>query len=91
MILALDSLFYVVYTILPMLISSLKNIRIFAMVNILALILSFTFYKQALPSTWCFFSAILSGCIYWLLKTQTAKTQFQHYENLPPTTFRDRV
>lgn len=78
MIMALDSLFYVVCTILPMLISSVKNIRIFALVNILALILSFTFYKQALPSTWCFFAAILSGCIYWLLKTQTGKTQFQH-------------
>ena len=69
MIIALDSIFYVVCTILPMLISSMKKIRIFAIVNIIALALSFTFYKQALPSTWCFFSAILSGCIFWLLKS----------------------
>jgi hypothetical protein len=75
MIMALDSVFYVVCTIIPMLISSLKNIRVFAIVNIMALLLSFTFYKQALPSTWCFFAAILSGCIYWLLKNNRSQKE----------------
>jgi hypothetical protein len=57
-----------------MFLASHKPVRAFAYVNLFAFVLAFLFFKQALPSTWCFFAAILSGIIYWILNPLNNKS-----------------
>jgi hypothetical protein len=65
---------YVVVTVVPLFVSSLKGARVLAVANFIALVLAFIFFKHSLPSTWCFFAAILSGIIYWIVRVNSKKT-----------------
>ena len=65
---------YVVVTVLPLYVSSLKGAKVLATANFIALISAFIFFKHSLPSTWCFFAAILSGIIYWIVRMNSKKT-----------------
>jgi hypothetical protein len=65
---------YVVVTVLPLFVSSLKGAKVLATANFIALISAFIFFKHSLPSTWCFFAAILSGIIYWIVQMNSKKT-----------------
>ncbi len=58
---------YVISTVLPMFISSLKGVKVLAFSNFLSLIIAFYLFQFALPSTWCFFAAFLSAIIYYIL------------------------
>jgi hypothetical protein len=64
---------YVVVTVLPLFVSSLKGAKVLATANFIALISAFIFFKHSLPSTWCFFAAILSGIIYWIVRMNSKK------------------
>jgi len=66
---------YVICTLIPLFMSSSKKMHLFGSANLMSLLLAFVFFENALPSTWCFFAAILSGFIYYLiqLNLQTAK------------------
>jgi hypothetical protein len=65
---------YVVVTVVPLFVSSLKGAKVLAVANFIALVLAFVFFKHSLPSTWCFFAAILSGIIYWIVTLQTKRS-----------------
>ena len=65
---------YVVVTVVPLFASSLKGAKVLATANFIALVLAFIFFKHSLPSTWCFFAAILSGIIYWIVRMNSKKT-----------------
>jgi hypothetical protein len=65
---------YVVVTVVPLFVSSLKGAKVLAVANFIALVLAFIFFKHSLPSTWCFFAAILSGIIYWIVRMNSKKT-----------------
>lgn len=58
---------YILATVLPMFLSSLKGVKILALSNFIALLLCFIFFQFALPSTWCFFAAFLSAIIYRII------------------------
>ena len=64
---------YVVVTVLPLYVSSLEGAKVLATANFIALVLAFVFFKHSLPSTWCFFAAILSGIIYWIVTLETRR------------------
>jgi hypothetical protein len=64
---------YVVVTVVPLYVSSLKGAKVLATANFIALISAFIFFKHSLPSTWCFFAAILSGIIYWIVTIETRR------------------
>ena len=59
---------YVLSTVLPMFLSTLKGVKFLAIVNFIALIFCFYLFQLALPSTWCFFAAFISAIIYWIIK-----------------------
>ncbi len=59
---------YVLCTLLPLFMSSSKRMYVFASANLVSLILAYVFFENALPSTWCFFAAILSGFIFYMIK-----------------------
>ncbi|MGI9190799.1 MAG: DUF6629 family protein [Chitinophagaceae bacterium] len=54
---------YVLVTLLPLLLSSIRGLVILGITNAIALLISFLFFQEALPSVWCFFAALLSGLI----------------------------
>ncbi|MFM2316692.1 MAG: hypothetical protein RLZZ155_1024 [Bacteroidota bacterium] len=69
----IQQLAYVVVTVVPLYISSMKGAKLLATANFIALILAFIFFKHSLPSTWCFFAAILSGIFYWIVTLETSR------------------
>ncbi|HTN16992.1 MAG TPA: DUF6629 family protein [Chitinophagaceae bacterium] len=61
---------YILATVLPMFLSSLKGVKVLALTNFCALVFCFYLFQYALPSTWCFFAALLSSMIYLILRRQ---------------------
>ena len=64
---------YCIATITPFFISSLPYAWILGIAISLGLITSYLFYLMALPSVWCFFAAISSVLIYFVIKAETKK------------------
>ena len=58
---------YLVATVTPLFISTIKKMRIMAILMMLSCLLAAIFYKEYLTSVWCFFAALISGVIYWIL------------------------
>ena len=63
---------YVLVTLLPLLYSSNKGLVVLGLTNAIALLISFLFFQEALPSVWCFFAAILSGLIVRIIPTHAS-------------------
>lgn len=59
---------YIIATVSPMFLSSLKGVKLLAVANFIALIFCFYLFQYALPSTWCFFAAFLSCIIYRIIR-----------------------
>jgi hypothetical protein len=58
---------YLLVTIPPLFISSVKRTHLFGLMMTLSCIVTVIFFKQYLTSVWCFFAAIISVIIYWIL------------------------
>ncbi|MCC6185875.1 MAG: hypothetical protein IT256_01845 [Chitinophagaceae bacterium] len=58
---------YILSTVAPMFLSSLRGVKLLAYANFIALIFCFYLFQLAMPSTWCFFAAFLSSIIYYIL------------------------
>lgn len=72
---------YVLSTVMPMFVSSLKGVKVLAVANFLALVICFWLFQFALPSTWCFFAAFLSCIIYWILYRHNKQIGIEHFAN----------
>jgi hypothetical protein len=62
-------LLYVTVTIAPLFISTVKKMYIFGILMFVACVVSAIFYTKNVTSVWCFFAALLSVLIYWILKS----------------------
>jgi hypothetical protein len=62
------TIFYLLVTITPLFISSVKKTHVLGILMTLSCIVTIIFFKQYLTSVWCFFAALISGVIYWILK-----------------------
>jgi hypothetical protein len=58
---------YLIVTIPPLFISSVKRTHLLGILMTLSCIVTVIFFKQYLTSVWCFFAALISGVIYWIL------------------------
>jgi hypothetical protein len=65
-------LLYVTVTVAPLFISTVKKISIFGILMLTACVVSAIFYTKNVTSVWCFFAALLSVLIYWILKHNTS-------------------
>ncbi|MBE9171714.1 hypothetical protein IQ216_01010 [Cyanobium sp. LEGE 06143] len=66
--LGLGSTLYGIVIIAPLLLSRSGRLRVFAASVLVAFLLSHFLYTYAFTSVWCFFSALLSGSLYWILR-----------------------
>ncbi len=64
---------YLLATIVPMFISSVKKMHYFGVLLFLSCLISAVFFKEYLTSVWCFFAAFISVVIYFIVRdTKTA-------------------
>ncbi len=61
-------LLYVVVTVTPLFISSLKGCSLMGLLTLFSCAVSSVFFRLYLTSVWCFFAAVLSGIIYYILR-----------------------
>ena len=59
-------LLYLLVTITPLFISSIKRTNIMGIIIFFSVVVSAIFYKEYLTSVWCFFAALISVIIYWI-------------------------
>jgi hypothetical protein len=60
--------FYLLVTVAPLLISSIKRTHLLGIFMFISCMISLLFFSQFLTSVWCFFAAINSGIIFWILR-----------------------
>jgi hypothetical protein len=66
--LALPAFFvYVVVTITPLFVSSIRRMKFMGAIMFFSVAVSAMFFKLYLTSVWCFFAAVLSGIVYYIV------------------------
>jgi hypothetical protein len=71
---------YVIATMGPLFASSIKRMSLFGILVLSSSIVTGIFYKEYLTSVWCFFAALISAVIYWIVK--------ESQENFNPEEFK---
>lgn len=71
---------YVIVTIVPLFVSSVKRMWILGMLLAVSCLISVIFFVGYLASVWCFFAALISIGIFWILRGINNQK-----ENLPKT------
>ncbi|RRG22500.1 hypothetical protein DWB61_06695 [Ancylomarina euxinus] len=59
---------YLIVTIAPLFVSTVKKTHLLGVLMFLSCVVTAIFFRQYLTSVWCFFAALISGVIYWILK-----------------------
>ena len=60
-------LFYLASTVAPLFVSSVRRMWLFGILIMVSCIITGIFFSQYLTSVWCFFAALISVVIYWIL------------------------
>jgi len=58
---------YLIASITPLFISSIKRTHLLGILMSLSCLVTIIFFTQYLTSVWCFFAALISAVIYWIL------------------------
>ena len=64
---------YFIAAITPLFISSIKRTRLLGVLMFLSCLVTAIFFVQYLTSVWCFFAALISGVIFWILRDSKRK------------------
>ncbi|MFH0920815.1 MAG: DUF6629 family protein [Fibrobacterota bacterium] len=72
---------YLVATILPLFISSVKRTSVLGVIIGLSFVVSLVFYMKCLTSVWCFFAAVVSFVIFYIIRDAHKKF---HFKKLTP-------
>lgn len=66
-------LFYLVITIVPLFVSSIKRTHLLGILMTLSCLITAIFFTRFLTSVWCFFAALISVVIFWILSDSRKK------------------
>jgi hypothetical protein len=67
---------YLISGIPPLFISSIKRTHLMGWLMLFSCAISAFFFTQYLTSVWCFFAALISGVIFWILRDSKRKFKF---------------
>lgn len=67
---------YLIATLTPLFISSIQRTHLMAVLMFFSCVVTAIFFTQYLTSVWCFFAALISGVIYWILSDAKKKFRF---------------
>ena len=70
--------FYVIVTVFPTFLSNYRRIWMLGLAILVSYVITELFFNNFLISVWCFFAAIISGVLYFVLLEIQSKTS-QHY------------
>ena len=59
---------YLVVTITPLFVSGIKRTHMLGILMFLSCLITAIFFTQYLTSVWCFFAALISAVIFWILR-----------------------
>jgi len=59
---------YIIATMTPLFISTVKRMYLFGILIFISCAVTGFFYKEYLTSVWCFFAALISCIVYWIVK-----------------------
>jgi len=65
--------FYLIASITPLFISTIKRIYILGILMALSCLVTVIFFTQFLTSVWCFFGAVISVVVLWILRDARRK------------------
>ena len=71
------SVAYLLVTIGPLFISSIKRTHVLGILVAASCLVTAIFFTQYLTSVWCFFAAIISGIIFWILNDSKRKFRIE--------------
>ena len=71
--------FYLISSITPLFVSSIKRTHLLGILMSLSCLITIIFFTQFLTSVWCFFAALISAVIYWILSD--AKREFRFHQS----------
>lgn len=63
-------IFYAIATIIPLFVSGVRKMYIFGLLVLISCIITGIFYKEYLTSVWCFFAALISSVIYYIVSRE---------------------
>ena len=66
-------LFYLVSTVAPLFVSSVRRMWLFGILIMVSCLITGIIFTQYLTSVWCFFAALISVVIYWVLSGSHGK------------------
>ena len=72
---AIAFVLYLSATITPLFLSSIKRMWLFGVLICISVVVTAVFYAQYLTSVWCFFAALISISIYWILSDVRKTTE----------------
>jgi hypothetical protein len=75
-------LFYLAATVAPLFVSSIKRTHLLGIIIALSFIASFLFYTRCLTSVWCFFAAVISFVVYYIIRDAHKKFHFNLVQGL---------
>jgi hypothetical protein len=64
---------YLIVTITPLFVSSVKRTHLMGVLMFLSCAVTAIFFTQFLTSVWCFFAALISGVVFWILRDSKRK------------------
>jgi hypothetical protein len=76
-------IFYFASTVAPLFVSSIRRAWLFGILITISYIVTRIFYAQYVTSVWCFFAALLSVVIYWILRGSRTDTSQAPTESQP--------
>jgi hypothetical protein len=73
---------YLIVTLTPLFISSIKRIHIMGILMFFSCVITALFFTQFLTSVWCFFAALISAVIFWILRDSKRKFNLDKLKSL---------
>lgn len=67
---------YLIVTITSLFVSSIKRTHLLGLLMFLSCLVTAIFFTQYLTSVWCFFAALISGVIFWILRDSKREFNF---------------
>lgn len=67
---------YVIASITPLFVSSIQRTHLLGLLMFLSCLVTALFFRYYLTSVWCFFAALISGVIFWILRDSKRKFNF---------------
>ena len=68
---------YLIVTLTPLFVSSIKRTHLMGFLMFISCCITAIFFTQYLTSVWCFFAALISGVIYWILRDSKIQFNFE--------------